>query len=266
MTVALETFSLTRRFGALTAVSDLSLSLRSGETFGLLGPNGAGKTTTIKMLTTLLPPTAGGATIGGFDLRRQPGEVRRVIGYVPQLISADGTLTGRENLEILGLLHDIPRRDLRRRVDEALEFMGLQDSGGKLVREYSGGMIRRLEVAQSMLHRPQVLFLDEPTTGLDPVARRTVWQLIRRLRENFGVTILLTTHLMEEADRLCHRVAIMNRGAVAAIGTPAGLKKGLRKSKATLDDVFIRFTGNQLESRGRYHEISRTRRTVRRLG
>ena len=266
MTLALETFSLTRRFGSLIAVDSLTLSIGSGETFGLLGPNGAGKTTTIKMLTTLLPPTSGSASVAGFDLRRQPGEVRRVIGYVPQLLSADGTLTGRENLEILGLLHDIPRRDLRRRVDEALEFMGLQDFGGRLVREYSGGMIRRLEVAQSMLHRPRVLFLDEPTTGLDPVARRTVWQLIRRLRKDFGITILLTTHLMEEADRLCHRVAIMNRGAVAAIGTPAGLKKSLRKPNATLDDVFIRYTGNPLESGGTYHEISRTRRVARRLG
>jgi len=266
MTVTLETLSLTRRFGALTAVDGLSLSIESGETFGLLGPNGAGKTTTIKMLVTLLPPTSGTAVIAGFDLRRQPGDVRRVIGYVPQLLSADGTLTGRENLDIIGKLHDIPRRDLKRRVDEALEFMGLSDSGDKLVRDYSGGMIRRLEVAQSMLHRPPVLFLDEPTTGLDPVARRTVWELIRRLRENYGTTILLTTHLMEEADRLCDRVAIMNRGTVAAIGAPSKLKAGLRKSKTTLDDVFIHFTGGQLDSGGNYRDTSRTRRVTRRLG
>jgi ABC-2 type transport system ATP-binding protein len=266
MTIALETFSLTRRFGTLTAVDSLSLAIKSGETFGLLGPNGAGKTTTIKMLVTLLPPTSGTAVIAGFDLRRRPGDVRRVIGYVPQLLSADGTLTGRENLEIIGKLHDIPRHDLKRRVDEALEFMGLSDSGGKMVRDYSGGMIRRLEVAQSMLHRPQVLFLDEPTTGLDPVARRMVWELIRRLRENYGTTILLTTHLMEEADRLCGRVAIMNRGIVAAIGSPAKLKAGLGKSKATLDDVFIHFTGGQLDSGGTYRDTSRTRRVARRLG
>jgi ABC-2 type transport system ATP-binding protein len=192
--------------------------------------------------------------------------VRRVIGYVPQLLSADGTLTGRENLEIIGKLHDIPRRDLNRRVDEALEFMGLPDSGNKLVRDYSGGMIRRLEVAQSMLHRPQVLFLDEPTTGLDPVARRAVWELIRRLRENNGTTILLTTHLMEEADHLCSRVAIMNRGIVAAIGSPAKLKSTLKKTKATLDDVFIHFTGGQLDSGGTYRDTSSTRRVARRLG
>ncbi len=266
MTLALETLSLTRRFGKLTAVDGLSLSIESSETFGLLGPNGAGKTTTIKMLVTLLPPTSGTAVIAGYDLRKKPGDVRRVIGYVPQLLSADGTLTGRENLEIIGKLHDIPRRDLKRRVDEALEFMGLSDSGEKLVRDYSGGMIRRLEVAQSMLHRPPVLFLDEPTTGLDPVARRTVWELIRRLRENYGTTILLTTHLMEEADRLCDRVAIMNRGIVAAIGAPAKLKARLRKNKATLDDVFIHFTGGQLDSGGNYRDTSRTRRVARRLG
>jgi ABC-2 type transport system ATP-binding protein len=266
MPFTLETFSLTRRFGKLTAVDSLSLSIQSGETFGLLGPNGAGKTTTIKMLVTLLPPTSGTASIAGFDLRRRPGDVRRVIGYVPQLLSADGTLTGRESLDIIGKLHDIPRRDLKRRVDEALEFMGLLESGNKLVRDYSGGMIRRLEVAQSMLHRPQILFLDEPTTGLDPVARRAVWDLIRRLRDNFGTTILLTTHLMEEADRLCKRVAIMNRGTVAAIGSPAKLKAGLRKSKATLDDVFIHFTGGQLDSGGNYRDTSRTRRVARRLG
>jgi ABC-2 type transport system ATP-binding protein len=266
MTAALETFALTRRFGRLTAVDSLTLSIRAGETFGLLGPNGAGKTTAIKMLTTLLPPTSGDACLAGFALRRQPGDVRRVIGYVPQLLSADGTLTGYENLEIMGKLYDIPRRELKSRVDEALAFMGLQDFRNKLVRDYSGGMIRRLEVAQSMLHRPRILFLDEPTTGLDPVARRSVWELIRRLRRNYGTAILLTTHLMEEADHLCRRVAIMNRGTVAAVGTPAGLKKQLGRPNVTLDDVFIHFTGNQLDSGGSYRETSRARRVARRLG
>jgi ABC-2 type transport system ATP-binding protein len=266
MPIAVETFSLTRRFGSLTAVDSLSLSIKSGETFGLLGPNGAGKTTTIKMLVTLLPPTAGTALVAGFDLRRKPADLRRVIGYVPQLLSADGTLTGRENLEIMGKLHDVPRRELKARVDGALEFMGLADSGDKLVRNYSGGMIRRLEVAQSMLHRPRILFLDEPTTGLDPAARRSVWELIRRLKKTDGTTILLTTHLMEEADRLCDRVAIMNHGAVAAIGTPSKLKRGIGKPDATLDDVFIHFTGGSLDSGGNYRDTSRTRRVARRLG
>jgi ABC-2 type transport system ATP-binding protein len=266
MTFALETLSLTRRFGKLTAVDSLSLSIQAGETFGLLGPNGAGKTTTIKMLTTLLPVTSGTANIAGFDLRRQPGEVRRVIGYVPQMLSADGTLTGRENLSIMGKLYNVPRHELTTRVGEALEFMGLADSADKLVRDYSGGMIRRLEVAQSMLHRPRILFLDEPTTGLDPVARRAVWDLIRQLRENYGTTILLTTHLMEEADRLCGRVAILNHGTVAAVGSPAELKASLHRAGATLDDVFIRITGGELDSGGTYRETSRTRRVTHRLG
>jgi ABC-2 type transport system ATP-binding protein len=263
---ALETFGLTRKFGNLTAVDTLSLVLEPGETFGLLGPNGAGKTTTIKMLTTLLPPTAGRAVVAGFDLRRRPGDIRRVIGYVPQLLSADGSLTGYENLEIMGKLYDIPRRELKPRVEEALDFMGLLESADKMVREYSGGMIRRLEVAQSMLHRPQILFLDEPTTGLDPVARRTVWRLIRQLREEFGTTILLTTHLMEEADYLCSRVAIMHRSRVVAVGIPAELKASLGTSGATLDDVFIHFTGDQIETGGNFRETSRNRNVAHRLG
>jgi ABC-2 type transport system ATP-binding protein len=266
MPVALETFSLTRRFGSLIAVNALTLSIQSGEIFGLLGPNGAGKTTAIKMLVTLLPVTSGDATIAGFTLSRHPGDMRRVIGYVPQLLSADGTLTGYENLEIMGKLYDIPRRELKQRVNEALAFMGLEASANRLVRNYSGGMIRRLEVAQSMLHRPQVLFLDEPTTGLDPNARRMVWELILQLRNNFETTILLTTHLMEEADRLCDRVAIMHHGVVAVIGAPADLKKSLGDPNATLDDVFIHYTGGKLDSGGNYRDTSRARRIQRRLG
>lgn len=262
----LETRSLTRKFGKLTAVDSLSLAIQPEEIFGLLGPNGAGKTTTIKMLTTLLPPTSGDAIIAGFDLLKQPGNVRRVIGYVPQMLSADGTLTGYENLAIMGKLYDIPHRELKSRVNEALEFMGLSNSAGKMVRDYSGGMIRRLEVAQSMLHRPKILFLDEPTTGLDPVARQTVWRLIEQLRTEYGTTILLTTHLMEEADRLCSRVAIMHHSRVVSIGVPAELKAELGTPGATLDDVFIHFTGDQIETGGSFRETSRSRRTARRLG
>lgn len=265
-TPILETFGLTRRFGDLTAVSAVTFSIAAGEIFGLLGPNGAGKSTTIKMLTTLLPPTAGTATIAGFDLLHQAGEVRRLIGYVPQLLSADGSLTGYENLEIMAKLYDIPRRELKARVNEALAFMGLTDAADKLVRQYSGGMIRRLEVAQSMLHRPKVLFLDEPTTGLDPVARRMVWDHIFRLRADYGTTILLTTHLMEEADHLCDRVAIMHLSKIVAVGAPNDLKGQIGGNGVTLDDVFIHYTGDQLESGGSYRETSRARRTARRLG
>jgi ABC-2 type transport system ATP-binding protein len=262
----LETKSLTRRFKTLTAVDTLNLAIDAGEVFGLLGPNGAGKTTTIKMLTTLLPPTSGSATVAGCDVTRQATSVRRVIGYVPQMISADGTLTGRENLMVFARLYDIPRRECSERVTSALSFMGLDDSADKLVREYSGGMIRRLEIAQSTLHRPPVLFLDEPTIGLDPNARHTVWEHIQELRLKFGITILLTTHLMEEADDLCDRVAIMHLGKVVAIGTPNQLKASIGGKNKTLDDVFIHYTGNELDSGGGYRETRQARRTARRLG
>ncbi|MCX6348518.1 MAG: ATP-binding cassette domain-containing protein [Candidatus Aureabacteria bacterium] len=262
----LETEALTRRFGALTAVDTLTIAVEQGSVFGLVGPNGAGKTTTIKMLTTLLPPTSGSARVAGFDVVRRAADVRRVIGYVPQMISAEGGLTGYENLLIFAKLYDTPRKERAERVREALDFMGLAEAAGKLVREYSGGMIRRLEIAQSMLHRPRVLFLDEPTVGLDPVARQTVWGHLKRLRADYGTTIFLTTHYMEEADALCHRLAIMNAGRVAALGAPDALKTSLGEEGASLDDVFAHYTGGFLESGGSYRETSRTRRTTRRLG
>jgi len=262
----LETHALTRRFGTMTAVKDLNLAIEDGEVFGLLGPNGAGKTTAIKMLTTLLPPSAGTATVAGYDISRQPAAVRRVIGYVPQMLSADGTLTGYENLMVFAKLYDLPRAERDERVRGALAFIGLTESANKMVKNYSGGMIRRLEIAQSMLHRPPVLFLDEPTVGLDPLARKTVWEHIQQLRHQYGTTILLTTHFMEEADALCTRVAIMHLGVVAAMGTPAELKAGLAMPDATLDDVFSRYAGGSLESGGGYRETARTRRTAQRLG
>ena len=262
----LETFALTRTFGALTAVNALSIAVETGEVFGLLGPNGAGKTTAIKMLTTLLPPTTGDARIAGFSITRDAASVRRTIGYVPQALSADGTLTGYENLLIFAKLYDIPRGERERRVRDVLAFMGLADAADNLVRTYSGGMIRRLEIAQSMLHRPRLLFLDEPTVGLDPAARRAVWEHITQLRDTYGTTIVLTTHFMEEADALCHRVAIMHHGTVAALGTPAELKAAIGGNGATLDDVFMHYTGNTLEETGGFRETSRARRTARRLG
>ena len=261
-----ETHALTRVFGELTAVNAVSISVAEREVFGLLGPNGAGKSTMIKMLTTLLPPTSGNATVAGFDIVHQAGMVRRMIGYVPQLLSADGTLTGYENLLIFAKLYDIPRGEREERIFSALAFMGLEDAADTMVRHYSGGMIRRLEIAQSMLHRPRVLFLDEPTVGLDPVGRRAVWEHLGRLRTDYGTTIFLTTHLMEEADSLCHRVAILHQGQVAAIGSPDELKRALGKADATLDDVFIHFAGSTLEAGGNYRDTRHTRRTSRRLG
>ncbi|MCL4487164.1 MAG: ATP-binding cassette domain-containing protein [Chloroflexi bacterium] len=262
----LETQSLTRRFGSFTAVDALTISVEECEVFGLVGPNGAGKTTTLKMLTTLLPPTSGNARIAGFDIAHHAAQVRRLIGYVPQLLSADGTLTGYENLLIFAKLYDLPRAQREESVRDALAFMGLAEVADKLVRDYSGGMIRRLEIAQSMLHRPRVLFLDEPTVGLDPVARQAVWEHIDQLRREYGTTILLTTHYMDEADKLCGRLAVMHLGKVAALGTPAELKASIGGNGATLDDVFTHYAGVELESGGSYRETTRTRRVARRLG
>ena len=262
----LETQDLTRRFKTLTAVNALTLTVEPGEVFGLLGPNGAGKTTVIKMLTTLLPPTSGHARVAGFDISRQATSVRRAIGYVPQMISADGSLTAWENLMVFARLYDIPHKECDERVSSALEFMGLSDSANKLVREFSGGMIRRLEIAQSMLHRPPLLFLDEPTVGLDPNARRTVWEHIEELRKEFGMTILLTTHIMDEADSLCGRVAIMHHGKVVATGSPTELKASINDNGSTLDDVFIFYTGNEIDEGGNFRETRQSRRTARRLG
>jgi ABC-2 type transport system ATP-binding protein len=261
---AVELRELTRRFGSLVAVDGVSLSVPAASILGLLGPNGAGKSTTIKMLATLLPPSSGSARVAGFDIVRQAYEVRRHIGYVPQVLSADGALTGYENLLLLAKLYGVPGLERNDRIRHALEFTGLTDARDTLVRQYSGGMIRRLEIAQAMLHRPAVLFLDEPTVGLDPVARRTVWDQIRVLRRQLRTTILMTTHNMEEADELCDLVAIMHQGRIAAVGSPAELKAATG-SAATLEDVFVHFAGHSLESGGSYRDAVRTRRTVRRL-
>jgi ABC-2 type transport system ATP-binding protein len=258
------TSDLTRAFGKFVAVDSLQLSVEKNEIFGLLGPNGAGKTTTIKMLTTLLPPTSGSATVDGMDVVKRASEVRSMIGYVPQLLSADASLTGFENLLIFGKLYDVPKAELVPRIRKALDMMGLTEFGDKLVRTYSGGMIRRLEIAQSTLHRPQVLFLDEPTVGLDPLARHAVWDMIAKLRDEFGTTVFLTTHLMEEADALCDRVGIMHRSKLVALGSPKDLKAQV--GAENLDQVFIHFTGDSIQTNGNYRDIQRERQTARRLG
>jgi ABC-2 type transport system ATP-binding protein len=262
----LRTQALTRRFGELTAVDAMTISVERGEVFGLLGPNGAGKTTAIKMLITLLPPTSGTAQVAGFDIISNAGKVRRVIGYVPQMISVDPSLTGYENLLIIAKLYDIPRQERESRVSEALALVDLTDAAGKLVRKYSGGMIRRLEIAQSTLHRPPVLFLDEPTVGLDPIGRKAVWDHIERLRAEFGITIFLTTHNMEEAESLCSRVAIMHRGKIVIDDSPERLKASIGGHQPTLGDVFVHYAGDTLDSGGSYRETSRGRRAARRLG
>lgn len=261
-----ETIDLTRKFGTATVVDSLNISIEKGDVFALLGPNGAGKTTVIKMLTTLLPVTSGKAFIKGFNVTAQPGKVREVIGYVPQMLSVDGTLTGFENLLLFAKLYDIPSRECRRRVKDALDFMSLSDAARRPVREYSGGMIRRLEIAQSMMHHPAVLFLDEPTVGLDPIACKTVWEHILLLKKEFDTTILMTTHLMEEADRLCNKVGLMSRGKLVASGSTTELKESIHTPGATLEDVFIYYTAETLSETNSYDAISRERKTARRLG
>jgi ABC-2 type transport system ATP-binding protein len=263
----LLTNALTRTFGNFKAVDNLNMHVEPGEIVALLGPNGAGKSTAIKMLTTLLPPSSGEAFIKNFNLKTQPNQIRKIIGYVPQMLSADGSLTGYENLLLFAKLYDIPAKERNKRVNELLEFMNLKDSMHKLVREYSGGMIRRLEIAQSTLHRPALLFLDEPTTGLDPIGRNVVWEHIKALQREFSTTIVLTTHLMEEADAICHKISLMARGKLVVTGTPEELKKSIPKENATLEDVFIHYTTDQLnESGSNYRNVAIERKTNRRLG
>ena len=259
---ALQTTELTKRFGDKLAVDRVSISAKPGEILGLIGPNGAGKSTLIKMLSTLLPVTSGRAVIAGYDVAEKPAEVRRRIGYVPQLVSADGSLTGYENLLLSARLYAIPRAERAERIRDALEVMGLSSSAGQLVQRYSGGMIRRLEIAQSLLHRPEVLFLDEPTVGLDPVARQSVWQHVLHLKDVLRTTMLVTTHYMEEADDLCDRIALINHGQVATVGTPAELK-ALVGPGATLDDVFARLAGSELQAQDDYKAVRRARASAR---
>jgi ABC-2 type transport system ATP-binding protein len=257
--------ALTRRFASFLAVDRVDLEVAAGETFGLLGRNGAGKTTLIKMLTTLLPPSSGTAQVAGFDVARQASRVRRAIGYVPQALSADGDLTGYENLLIFARLYDLPAREQRARIAAALAFMDLSGDADRLVKHYSGGMIRRLEIAQSTLHRPQVLFLDEPTVGLDPLAREAVWAQLDRLRREFGTTIVLTTHHLEEAEKLCGRLALLHQGRVSIVGTADALKASLGPG-ATLEDVFAHYTGAEDSVQDGTRAAHHQRRTAERLG
>jgi ABC-2 type transport system ATP-binding protein len=246
---AIELRQLTRRFGDFTAVDHLNFAVRRGQIFGLLGSNGAGKSTLVKMLTTLLPPSEGDAFVGGVSILAEPAEVRSRIGYVPQMLSADGMLTGRENLLFSARLYDVAASDRGPRVDDALRFMGLEAAADKLVKTYSGGMTRRLELAQSMLHRPAVLFLDEPTIGLDPLARHAVWDRLRTMRRDFEMTVLLTTHDMEEAESLCDELAILHAGRIAVSGRSAELRAALSPT-ATLDEVFAHYCGSTIVKGG----------------
>lgn len=258
--------NLTKKFDDFTAVDNISFVVKEGEIFGFLGPNGAGKSTTIKMLITLLSPTSGDGIIDKCSIVHQANEVRKAIGYVPQMISVDGTLTANENLILMAKLYDVPRKIRDTRIKEVLSFLDLSDYANSLVRTFSGGMIRKLEIGQAILHHPQVLFLDEPTSGLDPMARRNVWKHLNELRQQFQTTIFFSTHYMEEAEEVSDRVAIMHKGKIAAVGSADELKKKSSIPNATLEDVFISFTGSTLQETGNFKDIKRMRETARKLG
>ncbi|QRP43593.1 ABC transporter ATP-binding protein [Amycolatopsis sp. FDAARGOS 1241] len=263
---AVRITDLTHSFGDKKAVAGVDLEIVPGEIFGLLGPNGAGKTTTIRMITTLLPMDSGSITVFGVDVAKRRMAVRRLIGYVPQQLSADGALTGRENVALFARLFDVPRARRPEEVRRALELVGLLDEADRPVGGYSGGMIRRLELAQALVSSPRLLVLDEPTVGLDPVARSAVWDRITEIRVRTGMTVLVTTHYMDEAEQYCDRVALMHSGRIRALGTPAELEAELGPD-STLDDVFRAMTGDALQSEtGGMRNVRATRRTARRLG
>ncbi len=218
---------LTKRFGGFTAVSKLNLSINEGEIFGLLGPNGAGKTTTLSMLATLIPPSEGKAYVNGYEVSKQPSEVRHSIGFVFQDPSSDDMLTGRENLYLHALMYGVDMKKANKKIDDVLKLVDLTEKQNIRMKNYSGGMRRRLELARGLLHEPKVLFLDEPTLGLDPQTREHLWKYITKLASEKKVTITITTHYMEEADMLCNRIAIIDHGKIVAMGTPESLKRKL---------------------------------------
>ena len=264
---AIDCRHLTHRYGQFTAVDDLSLQVDCAETVGLLGPNGAGKTTVVRVLTTLTPVQHGEVYIFGLDAHRHTMDIRHNIGYVPQQLSIESALTGRQNVELFARLYDVPRRERAGRVAEALDAMQLLDVADALAGTYSGGMVRRLELAQALVNRPSLLLLDEPTVGLDPIARDGVWSQARKMQSAFGMTVLLTTHYMEEADALCDRVALMHHGRLRAVGPPTELKATVSPD-ASLEDVFRHYAGSDLGSdsaQSSFREIRSSRRTARRV-
>jgi ABC-2 type transport system ATP-binding protein len=254
------------RFDDVQAVGGVSFAVAPGEVFGLLGPNGAGKTTTIRVLTTLLAASAGRALVAGFDVRGDGLAVRSSIGYIPQAISVDGALTARENLDFYARVSGVLARERGERIAQAIASMDLEAMLDRLARTLSGGMLRRLEIATALLNRPVVLFLDEPTVGLDPTARRMVWERLLALRAQAGTTILVTTHMMEEAERYCDRLAIMDNGRLVEQGEPSELLE--RHGTDSLEEVFIAVTGRAIDSEqeGRLSDVRAQRSIAHRLG
>jgi ABC-2 type transport system ATP-binding protein len=240
--------NLVKTFGEFKAVDNVSFEVREGEIFAFLGPNGAGKTTTIKMLTTLLRPTAGSITIDGLDPGRHQAEVRQRFGIVFQDPSLDAELTAYENMDLHGVLYHVPRRARAERIESLLKLFELWDRRDTLVKKFSGGMKRRLEIARGFLHTPKILFLDEPTLGLDPQSRNQLWTHVKRLNETEGVTVFLTTHYMDEADRVAQRIAVIDHGKIVAQGTPAELKQ--QTNSETLEQAFLALTGSSVREEG----------------
>lgn len=235
---AIAVEKIVKRYGDFEAVKGVDFAVAEGEIFGLLGPNGAGKSTLIRMMTTLIPLTAGKAIVGGYDVAREPDKVRRCIGVIPQALTSDPDLTVEENLSIYAKLYSVPRAQREKNIAEVLEAVELTKWRSAQTKTLSGGMRRRLEIARGLVHDPRIFFLDEPTTGLDPVSRIAVWEMLNQLKNTHDLTILLTTHYMEEADRLCDRIAIMDHGTLVALGTPAELKAGVPGT----DVVQVQFT------------------------
>jgi len=249
MSNAIEVKDIVKKFGDFTAVNGISFAVKDGEIFGLLGPNGAGKSTLIRMMVTLLPPTGGTAIINGFDVVKKADDVRRSIGVIPQAMTSDLELTVYENLLIFAKLYGVPRDTRSRLIAELLAAVELTQWADKPVKNLSGGMRRRVEIARGLVHEPRVFFLDEPTTGLDPVSRTAVWGMLRKIKSQRDLTVLITTHYMDEADKLCDRIAIVDHGKLVALDSPEALKAsipGRAPETVTLDDVFVHYTGRDL--------------------
>jgi ABC-2 type transport system ATP-binding protein len=236
--------SLGKSFGSFTAVNDVSFEVAEGEIFAFLGPNGAGKTTTIKMLTTLLKPSSGAIQLDGLDPMVQQNEARKRFGIVFQDPSLDGDLTAWENMEVHGVLYHVPRKVRRERTEELMKLFELWERRNDQVKKFSGGMKRRLEIARGFLHTPKILFLDEPTLGLDPQSRNQLWNHVRKLNEAEKVTVFLTTHYMDEADRVAHRIGVIDHGRLVAQGTPAAIKQ--QTGTETLEEAFLKLTGSTI--------------------
>jgi ABC-2 type transport system ATP-binding protein len=257
---------LRKQFGSTVAVDDVSFHVKQGEIIGLLGPNGSGKTTIMRILTGFFPPTSGRARVGGLDVESESIRVRRLIGYLPESVVLYPDIPVARYLRFCGEVKDLRGAKLHSRIEAVIQAVGLGEVRKREIGKLSKGYRQRVGLAQALIAEPALLILDEPTVGLDPIGRNAVWERLRRLRDEFGTTIFLSTHAMDEADALCDRLAILSRGNVVIVGSPRELKAGLDIQPATLEDVFLRYAGTAIESAGSYRDVKRTRRTAQRVG